>query len=173
MHRGFTMIEMVLVMVIIAMVALVAVPRMSASRVGIRLDAAESRLKSEFAAVAALSRSTGRTHAIQFNSDANEMRIFEGRTADKDRLIGTVTLASKPYLVRIGTVSTSDGRPLIIVDPYGMYSAGANVQLTSGSVPRLVSLHGPRSGEVVESVKDASQNQGLIGGLLGGLLGGL
>lgn len=173
MHRGFTMIEMVLVMVIIAMVALVAVPRMSASRVGIRLGAAESRLTSEFAAVAALSRSTGRTHAIQFNTDANEMRIFEGSTADKDRLVGTVTFASKPYLVGFGTVSISDGRPIIVVDPYGMYSAAAKVQLTSGTVARVVSLDGPRSGEVVESVKDASQNQGLIGGLLDGLLGGL
>ncbi len=173
MRRAFTMIEMVLVVVIVGMVALLAVPRLSASRVGLRLDAAEARLRSEFAAISALSRSTGRTHAIQFNADNSELRVFEGKAADKDHLVYAVSLAARPYTTRIGSVTIADGRATVVVDPYGIYSSDAKVQITSGSISRVVSLGGPRSGAPVESVKDASQDPGLIGGLLQGLLGGL
>ena len=173
MHRGFTMIEMVLVVVIVAMVALVATPRLSASRSGTRLQAAEARLKSEFAAVADLSRTTGRPHTIQFSTVANEFRVFAGRTADPDHLSRSVPFGSPPYSVGIGAVTIDDGRPIIVVDPYGMYSANAKVQVTSGSISRVFSLEGPISGAPVQSVEDAAKNDGLIGGLLGGLLGGL
>lgn len=173
MDRGFTMIELVLVVVIIATVALIAVPRLSAAQTGTRINAAESRLRSEFAAVATLSRSTGRTHAIRFVSASDEVRIYAGRTANEDNLIRTVSLAERPYAVAIDSASISDGRTVVVVDPYGMYSANASVQITSGSVRRIVSLEGPTAGEPIESVKDATRSDGLIGGLLNGLLGGL
>lgn len=170
MRRGFTMLELVLVVVIIGMVAAVAAPRLAASQTGARLNAAEKRLASEFAAAAEMATTKGVTHTIQFDIAASELRVFEGPLANKSALVRTVPLGAEPYGVSLVSTNITGGASTIRVDGFGMYSATAKVQIAHRGAVRVVNLNGPVRGVLVEA---SASEGGLISALLKGLLGGL
>jgi prepilin-type N-terminal cleavage/methylation domain-containing protein len=146
MVRAFTMIEIILTLVIVAMFATVAVSRWSGSSDESRINAAAFRLDDEFAAVARMSRATGRVHTIMFDTDTSEMRVFSGPDPVTESLVRTVSLKSKPYAATVTEVAYEPEGVSVHVDPYGMYSRIAKVKLVSGTSTRVVTLAGPSCG---------------------------
>lgn len=146
MVRAFTMIEIILTLVIVAMFATVAVSRWSGSSDESRINAAAFRLHDEFAAVARMSRATSRVHTITFDTDAGEMRVFIGPDPVMPSLVRTVSLKSKPYAAFVAAVAYDPEGESVRVDPYGIYSHIAKVELVSGTSTRVVILAGPRCG---------------------------
>ena len=175
MRRGFSLIELVMVMVVLGTIAAIAAPRITAAQTGNRLTAAEQRLAHEFAAVGALARAKGAAHTVQIHLVSNEFRVFEGTPANLGALVSSVDFEAEPYGVTF--TSTSIGHPsgYVGVDAFGMYEAVAKVRIARGSAAVTVNLAGPVKGAAIADAAEEEQgggNAGLIGVLLGGLLGG-
>ncbi|MCC5822591.1 MAG: type II secretion system protein [Planctomycetes bacterium] len=173
MRRGFSLIELVLVIIVIGMVAAIAVPRVSSGQSGKRLSAAEKRLVTEFESVSDLARAKGRTHTIQIHLSQSEFRVYEGSPGSLGPLVRTVPMSRSPYEVRFETTNITHPQGYLTVDGFGMYSANARVRIAAGSMTRTVDLVGP----VMTSLKEAEESGGgggggLLGGLVNGLLGG-
>ncbi len=175
MRHGFTMVEMVLVVVVVAMLATIAVPRLASAQTGSRLTGAEKRLMSEFAAVGELAFAQGRPHIIQFDILSSELRIYRGTILDKNALIKTVSFGQEPYGVRFVSTNITAGDGSIRVDGFGMYSGIAKVQIAFGDHVRVVELGGPVAGApiIVPNVQGGGGGGGILGSLLGKLLGGV
>ncbi len=177
MQRGFSLIELVMVMVVLGTLAAIAAPRITAAQAGNRLTAAEQRLEHEFAAVGALARAKGAAHTVQIHLVSNELRVFEGTPSNLGAQVSSVDFDAEPYGVTF--TSTTIGHPsgYVGVDAFGMYEAVAKVRIARGSAAAVVSLDGPLKGPAIAGAADedeeAGGNPGLIGTLLGGLLGGL
>ncbi len=177
MRHGFTMVEMVLVVVIVAMLATVAVPRLASAQTGSRLTGAEKRLMSEFEAVGETAAAQGRPHTIQFHILSSELRVYLGTVVDEDARVRTVPFDQEPYGVRFVATNITSGEGVIRIDGFGMYSANAKVQIAHGGHVRVVNLDGPVAGEPI-TVEEAESGGGgggggLLSGLIGKLLGGI
>jgi prepilin-type N-terminal cleavage/methylation domain-containing protein len=173
MRRGFTMIELVLVVLVVAVVAAIAVPRLATAQTAARLNGAENRLLSEFAAVGELAAAQGRTHTIQLHLGSAELRVFQGTALIRDALVRTVAFGEEPYGVRFVSTNITSGASTIVVDGHGMYSSSAKVQIAYGSDVRVVTLTGPVAGAPITEEEAEAGGDGLLGGLIKGLLGGL
>lgn len=176
MRRGFSLIELVMVMVVLGTIAAIAAPRVSAAQTGNRLAAAEKRLANEFAAVGALARAKGAAHTVQIHLVTNEFRVFEGTPSKLGALVSSVDFDAEPYGVTFATTTIGHPSGYVGVDAFGMYEAVARVRIARGSNTATVNLIGPVKGPAISGATDENNdggNPGLIGALLGGLLGGL
>lgn len=173
MRRGFTLLELLLVVAVIGVLALVAVPRLASAQTGSRLAGAERRMQSEFAAVGELASAQGVTHTIQFHIPSSEMRIYRGTTAAAPALIRTIPFADEPYRTAIVATNITGAHTTIQVDGFGVYSAAATVQIDLGGIVRVVELTAPVAGSASVLEDAEAGGAGLLGDLIKGLLGGL
>jgi prepilin-type N-terminal cleavage/methylation domain-containing protein len=171
MRHGFTLIELVLVVAIIAMMAVIAVPRLASAQTGSRFSGAERRMQSEFAAVGELAAAEGRAHTIQFHIPSGEMRVYRGTVLTAPSLVRSIAFADEPYRASIVATNITGGGATVLVDGFGMYSAEAKIQIAIGSDVRVVNLSGPVAGSAVKT--EDVDGGGLLGGLIDSLLGGL
>lgn len=169
MRRGFSLIEVVVVMMIMVAVALIAVPRLAAAGFQGRLNGVQTRLVYEFEAAADRCIDRGRAHTIVFDLPSHEMRIYEGSGASKGALVRTIELDAEPYTVQIKAVSISDAKSYIDIDAFGVYSATATVTVTANGQDRTVSLSGPLQGAKVLPDPDDTGPVKLLDGLIKGM----
>lgn len=172
MRRGFSLIELVLVIIVIGMVAAIAVPRVSSAQSGNRLSAAQSRLVAEFEMAADLAKAKGRTHTIQLHLGESEFRVYEGRPGSLGALVRSVPMARSPYEVYFASTNIANPQGYLTVDGFGMYSANARVRIVAGSTTMDVELVGPVMTSLEEAQESGGGGGGLLGGLVNGLLGG-
>ncbi len=173
MARGFTLMEMVLVIAVIGVTAAVAVPRLASAQTGARLTGAERRMISEFEAVGERAAAEGRAYCVQFHLLSGEMRVFLGTTPTPAALVRTVAFAAEPYGARIVGTNITGGSATIVVDGSGLYSATAKVQLQAGDAVRVVDLSGPVAGAPSLTGTIEQTGGGLLDALVDTLLGGL
>lgn len=169
MRSGFSLIELVVVLMIMVAVALIAVPRLAAAGFQGRLNGAQTRLMYEFEAAADRCVDRGKSHTIVFDIVTHEMRVYEGTGASKGKLVKTIALGAEPYSVSIKEVTVSDTKSYIDIDAFGIYSATASVILVANGNSRTVTLTGPLQGGKVEPDPGDSGPTNLLDGLIKGL----
>jgi type II secretion system protein H len=139
--RGYTLVELVMVMVIIALVAAVAAPRYAAALSRYRVDAAARRIADDFAFAQAKARATGTTRTLFFDRTNERYRLINESDLNKASTTYTVDLADEPYRVSIATVSFG-GAGTVSFNGFGVPSGSGTIELRSGKQTRVVSLNG-------------------------------
>jgi len=136
--RGFSLLELVLVIVIIATISAIALPRMSNSTNISRADQAIDRIEAtlEKARAAARSRSRNVSVRIKTENERLKTRLVDGPTLDR------FSLESSPYDADIITAKfgTND---TVIFDGFGMHDNGGTVSITVGTTSRTLTFANP------------------------------
>lgn len=136
-RSAFTLIELVMVLVVIAITTAIAVPTLSGSTHRRRSDAAADRLASDIRLVMADAQSSGAPRTIAITSPARRYTV-----ADVSDPLGSgaasysVDLAASPYSITAMRASV----PAINFTPYGVCTTPGNVQLETVNELRTITF---------------------------------
>jgi prepilin-type N-terminal cleavage/methylation domain-containing protein len=140
---AFTLIEVTLVIVAIAIVSAIAVPRYAGAVNRYRVEMAAKRVAADLALTRNTARTSGLGQTIEFGTPANGysmpgLAAADGRTGDY-----VVKLGDEPYRVSLGTVTIgSAGATLLQFTRYGDPTAAASVVVTSSGYSRTIYVDG-------------------------------
>jgi len=140
---GFTLIEMSVVIVLIAILSAVAIPRYAGSVNRYRVEMAAKRVAADFALARNAARTSGVGQTINFGSPANGytmpgLAAPDGRAGDY-----TVKLTDEPYKVSLGTAAFGASSVTSVqFTRYGYPTAAGSVVVTSGGYSKTIYLDG-------------------------------
>lgn len=135
--RAFTLLELVIVLVIVAMLGAMAVPRYVQAVARNRLDAAANRLVADLTLARRRAIAQSRSQKVGFDV-STESYNFAG-IADFAHPDGTytVSLAAEPYLANIESADCG-GDATLIFNGFGYPDSAATIQLVVGNEKRSV-----------------------------------
>ncbi|WP_415719354.1 type II secretion system protein [Maridesulfovibrio sp.] len=92
MENGFTLLELIVVMVIMSIVMAVLLPRLSGQLTGSSLQSAVSDLGSIATAARFRAADTGKEHVLAINSKSRDLKLLSG---NKNKILSRVNLPEK------------------------------------------------------------------------------
>ncbi len=133
------MVEVILVVVIIATLAAVAVPRFSNTLTRQRVEAAARRIVADLALAQRQARTTNASQTVSFTLGTHEYTLIDMPHPDHPSLTYKVVLSDEPY--RASLVSANFGGDTdIIFDVFGVPDSGGSVVISVGNQVRTVTV---------------------------------
>ena len=129
--RGFTLIELVIVMTLLAIIGGIALPRYTASLAHHRAEAAARRIAADLAYVRQQARFTSSSKTIAFDLATHQ---YSGS-------ITAVALGDDPYKAALLSVDFG-GDAEIVFDGYGNPDSGGTVLIQAGLRQKTITLDG-------------------------------
>ncbi len=139
--RGFSLVELVLVVAIIGIIAAIALPKFAHADAGRKLMAAKRVLLSDIEMTALRARAKSKVHVIKFYPDENRYIIVEGTVLKRQAVILSRDFDEDPYAMGISR-TTLGADQTVVFSVYGDLSPGFMVGLTDGEVEITVSIGG-------------------------------
>lgn len=140
-RTGFSMIEMVLVVVIMGIIIAIAAPRFADAESGRKLSSAKRMLESDVKALQLRARATGKEHLIAFYP-AKEMYVgFEGTDVERTAIVLTRTLTNEPSSVELSRTNIG-GDENIVINVFGELEKDFSVGVLDDATEILVSFAG-------------------------------
>jgi prepilin-type N-terminal cleavage/methylation domain-containing protein len=140
---AFTLIELTVVIVLIAILSAIAIPRYAGAVNRYRVEMAAKRVTADFALARNAARASGLGQTVNFGTPANGytmpgLAATDGRAGDY-----TVTLTDEPYKVSLGSAAFG-ASPVTSVqfNRYGYPTAAGTVVVTSGGYSKTIYLDG-------------------------------
>ncbi len=137
--RGFTLIEVVIVLTILAIVSAIAVPRFTNAQARYRTDAAAARIMADLAFAQRQARFTSERRRIDFDLTLNKYALVRVNGEESDTILDVVELADEPYQATIFSANFG-GDSSIEFDGFGTPDSGGSVKVQVGTHQRTVSL---------------------------------
>jgi len=138
-RRGFTLVELVVVLAIMAIVAALAVPRYANSLARYRADAAARRIASDIELLQSRAYSRNATHSAVFSVVSNSYLLAGILDPDHPNLPYTVRLADPPYFAVLKSANFA-GSNALAFDAYGQPASAGVVVISVGSEQRTISV---------------------------------
>ena len=139
--RGFSLFELVLVMVIVVTISAIAIPRMSSSTNNARADQAVDRIQAMYEQARSIARARSTTIAFKVSRSADRINIKIGTKS-----ISKAMLNEAPYHADI-TARDFAGDGEILIDGLGMPDSGGTLTLVVGTTTRTLTFDGPPSSD--------------------------
>jgi prepilin-type N-terminal cleavage/methylation domain-containing protein len=148
-HRGFSLIELALVLAIVSVLAGIAAPRYARSLARYRADMAARRIAADLALAQSRARSTSSAQSIVFDVTNNQYTI-PGMADPDNRSRGyVVNLSAEPYLATLGTVSFG-GSGTLTLNGFGDPGSSGAIVLTSGDVTKRITVSGETGAATIQ-----------------------
>jgi len=143
---AFTLLEVVMVLVIVAIVAAIAVPRYAAALHRYRAEHAARRIAADLEYARALARQSSATQRVVFDADADTYTLPGRADLDHPKETYTVDLADAPYRADLAAASFGAAATAVF-DGFGMPRVGGAVKVAAGGYVYLVTVDG-ETGEI-------------------------
>ncbi|XAL98863.1 prepilin-type N-terminal cleavage/methylation domain-containing protein [Phycisphaeraceae bacterium D3-23] len=140
-RRGFSLIELALVVALIAVLGAIAAPRFASASARQRADAAANRLEADLKLAQTTARATSADYTIRFMTKASYECIAADGTLER-----TVSLRNEPYGVTLNYVLDQTGNDLVF-NGYGLPDGGGTITITGGDKTIVLEVN-PITGEV-------------------------
>ncbi len=141
--RGFTLIEVLVVLAVMAVLAAMAVPRYGRALARYRVDAAARRVVADMSYARQRARAMSQSVTVKFGT--SWYTIVGMSDPDHRSASYVVDLAQEPYLVEIQGADF-DGMSEVTFNGFGTPSAGGMLKICAGKIERPVYLD-VRTGE--------------------------
>jgi len=138
--RGFSLVELVIVVAIVGVVALLATPRFTEASEGRRLDLAHTRIDRALDAWAERARLSSADMLAAFDQDAETLSLYDGRVIDDRDLIETIRFGETPYRVDLRTESGSVKDTQIALNAHGLTDDDLSVEIRVGDLTRTIGV---------------------------------
>jgi prepilin-type N-terminal cleavage/methylation domain-containing protein len=157
--RGFSLIELVMVVCILAIMSAVAVPRFARSRVRYRVDAAALRVAADLNLARQRAGQISASQTVSFDVAAGTYSLSGLADMDHPTTTYTVRLGDPPYEVQM-TSADFGGDAQLILDGWGVPDSGGTVVLRATDCVKTITV-APGTGQVTitESVLPEVQAQ--------------
>lgn len=134
--RGFSLLELIVVLAIISIVSVIAAPRLANSASRFRAESAARRIKSDIELMRSRARSSSQGLTIGFDTVTDAYRI-NGELGLNRSANYQVELSRPPYQAEIVAVDFG-GDALLSIDGYGSTTDTGRVVIRAGSEYRTV-----------------------------------
>ena len=139
--KGFSLLELVLVLGILMALAAIGIPRYGASAARYRADLVAQRLVADFRLARGHAQATSAPQSIEFDVDLNQYTLPNLDPLDPHLANYTVKPAEQPYNATL-TAAEFGGDDVVIFDGWGVPDSGGSVTLQCASEQRTVVLDG-------------------------------
>lgn len=136
--RGFSLIEMVLVMAIFAIVAAIAMPKYASAGFRYRIDATARQIMLDLDYARTKARTSSTSQEIVFSVVADNYVITGLLDASTGKTY-SVDVSDDPFLTKIVSVNLG-GDSRLVYDGYGHPDSGGDIVLRSGDNIRTIRL---------------------------------
>ena len=136
---AFSLLEVVLVLLILATLSMLAVPRYAASLNYYRADLASKRIAADLAMARNNAWASGTRRTATFDVGGSSYVLAGIRGLDRATADYAVGLSGDPYYAQILSVSF-EGQSSVTFDGYGMPDRGGQIVVRVGSVQKTVVL---------------------------------
>lgn len=136
---GFSLLELVLVLAIIATLTAIAVPRYQASEVRYRADLAARRIIADLALAQSNAKAAGSSRSVVFSPSTDQYQMPDLPPLDGTVGSYSVQLSGKTYGANI-TSANFGGDQEVVFNGWGIPDSGGTVVLTVGSEQRTVTV---------------------------------
>ena len=138
-NRAFTILELVMVLVALALLAAVAAPRYASSLANYHVDAAARRVAADLAFVQAQARATSKPQTITFTPAGLRYQVVAVSGLDNRAGGYAVDLSADPYRLT-GLTAKFGTKTQITFDQYGTPDNAGTVTVAVGTTSKTVTL---------------------------------
>ncbi len=136
-HRGFSLLELILVLGIMAILAAIAIPRYGSATARYRADLASRRVIQDLQLAQVTAKAKGASQRVEIDPDTNQVLLFDTTALDPQHSQYRTTLSDSPYHVDLVS-SLFNGDSEIVFNGWGIPDSGGTLVLSIGTEARTV-----------------------------------
>jgi type IV fimbrial biogenesis protein FimT len=136
---GFTLVELVLVMAILAIVAGIAAPRYATATARFRVDAAARRIGADLGLARARAQTTSAPVTVRFDVGGNSYEMLSTASPLAGAANYVTVMSEEPYQAKLVS-ATFGGSSDMTFDGYGRPASSGTVVVKVGSVSKTITV---------------------------------
>jgi prepilin-type N-terminal cleavage/methylation domain-containing protein len=140
-YRGFSLLEVILVVAIMAVFAAVAAPRYGRASGRYRADLAARRVVADLRLAQSCAKAASSSRTVSFSTGTNQYQLLNVPSPDGVAGDYTVVLSAEPYNADL-TGANFNGSSQVLFNGWGLPNSGGTVVVSAGSEQRTIVVDG-------------------------------